>query len=698
MKIREIMTREPATLNAHKTVGEAVTVFIEQNIDAAPVIDENGLLIGLFTNNHLYQCLNEGKDLTAPIGELMNRAIVPSHPDDEFGQATASTLRALPVVDDSGRLVGMVTREDIAKAFFNSYNAISLELDTIINSTHNMIVSIDETGMIKVFNRAAEQVFCEKAEDVMGRNIRDVFPESNMIDVVKTGEAEPMQKVILRGSWYVSNRSPIKKDGKITGAVAVFQDISDLDKISRELQYVKELNEELDAIVNSSFDGLFISDGKGVVLRYNKAFEQLTGVNAHEYLGRTVEDIRRDGIISEPVTFHVLEEKKPITLVQESKTGKITLTTGNPIFDANGEIIRVVCNVRDLTELNMLRQKLEQIQGLSQHYESQLRSLKMTSSEKMVVSSAQMRKMVDTVIRLASVDSTILITGESGTGKELIAEIMHSNSERADKPLIKVNCGAIPENLMESELFGYDRGAFTGARKEGKVGYIELASEGTLFLDEIGEMPLSLQVKVLRFLQSKEFIRVGGESYKSVDVRIIAATNRDLMEMVRAKQFREDLYYRLNVVPIHTPPLRERKEDIPALVGHFIQIFNKKYRMNKTISPGVVDLFMEYNWPGNIRELENLVERLIVITPHDSITEEELPVHIRSAVSNNSAYVLVTGIIPLKTAVESVEKQLIEKAFAKYRTTRQMARELKVDAATVVRKAAKYNVTRLAQQ
>ncbi|HWP96595.1 MAG TPA: sigma 54-interacting transcriptional regulator [Syntrophomonadaceae bacterium] len=700
MKVRELMTCDPMTLCPEQTAGEAVAIFMDNMIDGAPVVDKNGELVGLFTKRHIYRVITNNLGMDTPVGELMTRDLLTGHPDDEFGQAINPTVPRLPVVDENGKLVGIVTRGDIARAFFYSYNAISLELDTIINSTHNMIVSIDQTGMIKVYNRAAESLLRMKAEDVIGKNIADVLPESNLTAIIKSGKAEPMQKVNLRGIWFISNRSPLQKDGKIIGAVAVLQDISDLDKMSRELRYTKELNEELDAIVQSSFDGLFITDGKGTVLRYNKAFEQLTGINAHEYLGRTVEDIQKDGIISDPATFHVLEQRKPITLMQESKTGRLTLTTGNPVFDKNDEIIRVVCNVRDVTELNILRQKLEQVQGLSQHYENQLRTLRLryTSSEKMVATSAKMRNLIDTVTRLAAVDSTILITGESGTGKELIAEFIHCSSSRSNKPYIKVNCGAIPENLMESELFGYEGGAFTGAKKEGKAGYIELAADGTLFLDEIGEVPLNLQVKLLRFLQSKEIIRVGGESYKCVDVRIIAATNRDLLEMVRTKQFREDLFYRLNVVPLITPPLRDRKEDIPSLIAHFVQLFNRKYKMNKIISPGIVDIFMEYDWPGNVRELENLIERLVVITPKDIIVGDDLPSNIRDAVGINSSYIVVSGIIPLRLAVESVERQLIEKAYAKFRTTRQMAKELEVDAATIVRKAAKYHITKSSQE
>jgi PAS domain S-box len=689
------MTPDPLTLSPQQTVGDAAVIFMEKKFDGAPVLDDNGKLVGLFTKSHVYRVINSGMDMNTKIEDLMTREILTGHPEDEFGEVVNPTVPRLPVVDDNGRVVGIITRGDIAKAFFYSYRNISLEYDTIINSVHNMIVSVDDNGIIKIWNASAERLLGRNAEDVIGKKILEVLPTSDLMDVITTGRVEPLKKVYLNNRYFISNRSPIKKDDKIIGAVAVLQDISEMEKISKELSYVKELNEELDAIVESSYDGLFICDGKGITLRYNKAFELITGISEYEYLGKSVEDIKKDGIISDPVTCYVLEQKKSITLMQKSKTGKLTLTTGNPVIDKNGDIIRVVCNVRDITELNLLRQKLEQVEGLSQHYENEIRTLKLqySAKEKVVVTSTQMRNLIDTVIRLAAVDSTVLITGESGTGKELLAEIIHSNSLRSDKPFIKVNCGAIPENLLESELFGYESGAFTGAKKEGKPGYIELAAGGTLFLDEIGEVPLNLQVKLLRFLQSKEIVRVGGSYYHNIDVRIVTATNRDLLDMVQKKMFREDLYYRLNVVPVHTLPLRDRKEDIPPLAAHFIQIFNRKYKMNKSIYPGVVDIFMQYNWPGNVRELENLIERMVVITPKDIIMVEDLPSHLMETLGANSSYVLVSGIIPLKDAIESVEKQLLEKAYAKYHTARQMAAELKVDASTIVRKAAKYHIS-----
>jgi TyrR family helix-turn-helix protein len=405
--------------------------------------------------------------------------------------------------------------------------------------------------------------------------------------------------------------------------------------------------------------------------------------------------LENEGLAPGAVLALVLEKREPVTVTNQRENGKVHLTTGSPFFDKKGSIFKVITNVRDVTEINVLKQKIEQVEGLSQHYESQLRSLRLkyAGSEKMIIKSEKMKNILETVVGMAKFDFTILITGESGTGKELIAETIHNNSSREKQPFIKVNCGAIPENLLESELFGYDYGAFTGAKKEGKTGYFQLAHGGTIFLDEIGDMPFNLQVKLLRVLQNREIIRVGGEKPISIDVRIITGTNRNLMELIEKKQFRQDLYYRLNVVPIHVPALRERKEEIPALTAHFLKNFNKKHKQNRKISAEVTDYFLAYDWPGNVRELENLIERLLVTTAADTIYREHLPQYL---IQNkiDTARVFVSGIIPLHDAIESVEKQIIEKAYKKYRTTRQMAKELKVDASTIVRKAARYGISK----
>lgn len=695
MLLKQMMSPNPICFTVDQTVSEAAVSFLDNQFDGAPVVDENGKLIGLFTKTHVFRAIKTGLDMETKVGELMSRNILTGSADGEFGEVVNPLIPRLPIVDDAGKVVGIVTRGDIAKAFFNSYQNISLELDAIINSAHNTIVSIDAKGVIKVWNHSAERLLGHRAEDVIGRSIQEVLPTSDLMEVIKRGVVEPLKKVYLNDHYFLSNRSPIIKDGQVVGAVAVLLDISELESVSRELERFKELTKELDAIIDSSFDGLYITDGAGQTLRLNRAYERITGMSASEFIGKNVREIEGEGIVSESVTNLVLKRREPVTISQEMRTGKITLATGNPVYDEAGNIFRVVCNVRDITELNMLKEKLEKVESLSQHYENQLRTLRLqyAGSNKIVCNSMIMKDLLASVIRLSQFDSTILITGESGTGKELIAEAIHNNSNRKDGSYIKVNCGAIPENLLESELFGYEYGAFTGAKREGKLGYFELASGGTIFLDEIGDLSLNLQVKLLRVLQNKEITKVGGSKSIPVDVRIITGTNRSLLEMVEQKLFREDLYYRLNVVPVHVPPLRQRKEDIPALISHFVQMFNRKHKLSKSVVPEVIELFMAYDWPGNVRELENLIERIMVISTHDSINREDLPPYLGESLLDKQTEIYVSGIIPLQTAVENVEKQILEKAYAQYRTTRQIAKQLDVAASTIVRKAAKYGIS-----
>jgi PAS domain S-box-containing protein len=696
MKLSEIMSTKLAVLKPSHTIKEASQLFLDRQIDGAPVVNQKGELLGLVTKSHVYRALAQELNPHTPVTALMKKELVLGRPEEQVIGLLDSKVGRLPVVDKN-LIIGMITRTDLARAYFNSFTDMASEFAAILDSTHNLIVSTDSNGKISVLNQAAEKFLGLKSSAVRGRDIVEIIPNSGLKEILDTGVSKPVQKIELKQGSFISNRTPIKKGGQIMGAVAVLQDISELESISRELENVKELNAELDAIIESSHDGIYLTDGEGITLRLNEAFEKLTGFSRNELLGRSVEDlVKEKGVVSVSVSTLVLKEKKPQTIIQKTRTGVTALSTGTPVFDRKGKIFRVVSNVRDISELIRLQEQLEQAQSLSKHYESELRSLQMkySGSEKLIVSSQKMKELLETVIRLSQVDSTVLISGESGTGKELIAETIHNNSPRKDGPFIKINCGAISHHLLETELFGYEDGAFTGAKKGGKAGYFELASGGTLLLDEISELPFNLQANLLRVVQDKELIRVGGERTIPVDVRILAATNRDILDMVEKNEFRQDLYYRLNVVPIEVPPLRERKEEIPLLIANFIKLFNKKYQMNKICSNQVIDVLMEYDWPGNVRELENLVERLVVTVAGNTISVEHLPLHLKNHIPGPAhPQITVSGILPLKEAVEVVEKQILEQAASRYRLTREIAQELKVDPSTVLRKAAKYGIT-----
>ncbi|MEA4924421.1 MAG: sigma 54-interacting transcriptional regulator [Syntrophomonadaceae bacterium] len=348
----------------------------------------------------------------------------------------------------------------------------------------------------------------------------------------------------------------------------------------------------------------------------------------------------------------------------------------------------------DFKRIHLIYNPPEAESGQFSDTNDKLPPAKTLAPKQFIVHSGCMKELTKMAIRVAKVDSTVLIQGESGVGKELIADVIHSHGARSKGPLIKINCGAIPENLLESEFFGYEPGAFSGASRKGKIGLFELANGGILFLDEIGDMPLNLQVKLLRVLQDKEIIRVGGIRPIKVDIRIITGTNRNLTEMINNRQFRQDLYYRLNVVPIHVPALRERREDIPVLTNYFLEYFNHKYLASgthKKLAPEVVDCFMKHDWPGNVRELENLIERLIVTTAQSYISMSDLPPWLDKSKTNNTGS---SENISLRCAVEDTERKLLQYAFSRYKSTYEVARVLEINQSTVVRKAAKYGITR----
>jgi PAS domain S-box-containing protein/TyrR family helix-turn-helix protein len=699
MRVRDFLVSSRIHLfRPDETVADAAAVFSDLKIDASPVVDSEGALIGLFTKSHIFKAIKNGRSMETPLADLMTRNVIAGHPDDDVEDRFYFKHGYLPVVEN-GKAVGIVAIPDFVKTFHDWYKMTQNVMNAIINSSKDLIVAIDTGEKITVVNKSAEEAFGKTSNELSGLRIHEVLPFINLSSVMKSGEIPPITNVVFNEVLYINRSYPIWFEGKIIGAVSIFQDISDIESIVLELESVKNLNSDLQAIIESSADGIFVCDGDANVLRINKAYQNITGLDTSGFYGRNMRDLVADGTYSQSTTLLVLERKGPVNLIQKTSTGKSLLVSGMPVYDENGKIFRVVSSVRDITELYDLENKLQDAEKMTEEFRKELESLRIRNVknvEGMIVGSDVMNDLVDTAIRLAKVDSTIMITGESGTGKELVAGIIHKYSLRNEKPFIKVNCGAIPPTLLESELFGYEEGAFTGAKKGGKPGYFEMADTGTLFLDEIGEIPYDLQAKLLRVLQQKELNRVGGQKFRSIDVRIIAATNRDLMDMVKEKKFREDLYYRLNVVPLFIPPLRERKEDIQFLISYFLKTFNSAFNMKKRLSPDLVDRFEEYSWPGNIRELRNLVERLVVMCPDDTITIKDLPSSICAELNcqESDRSIVVNSLMPVREALEMVEKQLIERAYQQYATTRQMAQYLKISAASIVRKAAKYGVTK----
>ena len=561
-------------------------------------------------------------------------------------------------------------------------------LNAIMSSIPIGIIAIDEQGRISFMNSLAAGKLEDDPDRIIGRHIRDVVPETRLLDILKTGEGLTGQKFVINNKDYMVNYAPIMEHEKIIGAVSAFQDFVHIEKISKELETVKALNKEMTAIFNSSDDSIWITDGQGKVLNVNQALERLTGYKAEAFVGKTMQELIDSGIFDHSAALLAIKRRERVTINQTVK-GKVKyLSTGSPIFDEEGKISRVVVNVRSVAKLVELQDKLLKEREQSLKYQSELAHLRAMhiADSSLIFRSASMRQIVEMTSRIAGVDSTVLITGESGTGKDVVAKLIHRQDKGDQKPFITINCAAIPEQLLESELFGYEGGAFTGARKQGKAGMFELAHSGTLFLDEVGELPLGLQVKLLQAIQNRKIFRVGGTKPLSVNVRIITATNKDLMTMIRQKAFREDLYYRLMVIPIYIPPLRERKEDIPLLVFHFIDEFNKHFGFKKTMLPQAMDCLLDYSWPGNVRELRNVIERIVVISPGSEITTDDLPDAVRS-----KEFLPEIGT-KLKDAVMETEKYLLSKTYKKYGSWQKVSEILGVNLSTLYRKATRYHL------
>lgn len=470
--------------------------------------------------------------------------------------------------------------------------------------------------------------------------------------------------------------------------------IENPDDLKQQLQIWKDFNTKLhfyQRIVECIEEEILITDQNGFVRFMNSEAERVCGVKSEEIINKHVEYLERERIISSSITKEVLRTKKKVNILQRLKNGTTVLGTAIPVFDENKKLIYVICTSKNVEEINKLMDKIEKKENELEGKNQEIIRLKerMFITDNVVFGSKQMESVKETILKIAPTDVTVMVQGESGVGKEVVAKLIHNLSRRNEYPLIKINCGLIPENLLESELFGYENGAFTGAAKGGKVGKVELAQKGTLFLDEIGEMPLNLQVKLLEFLQDREITRIGGTAKIKVNTRIVVATNRDLKAMVKAGKFRPDLFYRLNVLPINIPPLRERKDDIIPLVEFFLEKLNDKYQVNKELSAEVIEAFKNYGWPGNVRELMHVLERLVLTSDNDTINIDNLS-GVLSGEVVSSARVICTGLFPLKAARRELDSQLVNRAYEIYQSTYKAARVLQIDQSTVVKMLKKY--------
>ncbi len=459
---------------------------------------------------------------------------------------------------------------------------------------------------------------------------------------------------------------------------------------------VQELTWEHDAIIDSSSDGLFVCDGEGKILRVNPASERINQATAAQLVGRDYLEAAEEGLVILPsAALEAIKQRQQVSLLQENRFGRKLISTATPVFDDAGELIRVVVSERDITEMDRLQRQLEEQQARSDQFRTQMRDLqqKLRDSHPVIARSPGMVKALKQALKVSEVDSTVLILGESGVGKGLIADLIHQHSRRAARPIIKLNCGSIPETLIEAELFGYEKGAFTGAAGS-KPGQLELADGGMLFLDEIAELPLSSQVKLLRFLEDGCLTRLGSTRSRQVDVRILAATHRDLQQMVDSGSFRLDLYYRLSVIPLSIPPLRERQECLVPLIRANIDRFSARSVTSKRLTAAALELLTGYSYPGNVRELMNICERLVVMSDSELIDVNDLPQSVVASAGETAGLSLGRWPEELSMAqiLESVERQVLCDASRRHRKQQLIAAALGMSQPTVARKLQKYGI------
>lgn len=531
------------------------------------------------------------------------------------------------------------------------------EIQGILDSINDAILAIDLQGQIILMNRGAEKIVGVPYEECLGKNVVEVVPTTKLHRILEEGKPELNKKQAVGEFSIVTNRMPVfDEDDNLVGAVAVFRDITEAKELAEKVTNLREIQVTLEAIINATVDAISVvnQDGKGIII--NPAYKKLTGYDERDIIGKPATVDINEG---ESVHFKVLKTKQPIKGVKMrvGPMGKEVLVDAAPLI-VDDKLKGSVAVIHDISEMKRLNEELDKAKRIIRKLEAKY------TFDDIIAEEPNMKMAIEQAKNASVTPATVLLRGASGTGKELFAHAIHNLSNRKYNQFIRVNCAAITDSLLESELFGYVDGAFTGAKRGGKKGLFSQASGGTIFLDEIGEISLNLQAKLLRVLQEKEIVPVGDTKPQSVDVRVIAATNVNLEEAIKQGRFREDLYFRISVVPIFIPSLKDRKNDIKALAIHLLRKYNQEYgRSIKAIDDKALLLLRDYHWRGNVRELENVIGRAIINMNYNEviISPEHLPSLNDERLPPIVEITEMSTVRPLSTILDNVEKGYIER-------------------------------------
>lgn len=691
LTVELMMNKNFKSLHQDDSLRKVVEYYQEYRITTLPVVDSEDNLVGVFPRKRLFRALLEGATLEEKVKNYMVDRPVFVTTDrtyDEYSlvvRVTKSRVDSVVVLNQQGKVAGMIGTAEYLRASLDVILSASVMLESLFTVNYEGIVITDASGRILRMNPVAEAMVGQSQSKMIGQTLKDMVPDLEISNEKVLGQRKTIGQLPV-----IVNQLPIVENDKIIGRSFAFLDISDMEKMARELEMVKNLQNTVSGVLNAASDGVFVSDTEGTIKYVNERACQLVSQECDKIIGTNIKNMFQNE------KFHQIIESGIPEVDSYDIYGKQFIVshvpfknTGEDEEEITGMVSTAYLNDNMITE-EIARKWLYLNQQL-QYYKDELekRAGGVSRFDQMVSYNPVFQEIKKEARFIARSTSTVLLTGESGVGKDMFARGLHEASSRAKGPFIKVNCVSIPESLFESELFGYAPGSFTGALKSGKSGYFERANNGTIFLDEIGDMPLSIQVKLLQVLQEKEFTRVGGTEKQQVDVRIIAATNRDLREAISNKTFREDLFYRLNVIEFHLPPLRNRPEDVIPLAQAFVEKYNDILGSRVTgIQESAQMALQQYDWPGNIRELENAIERAANYVWEGEIGIDNLPSQIRKGpVSTQERMPSYQG------AMMDAERTLLLKTLEKTGGNKSAAaRHLNMSRSTFYEKLAKYDI------
>lgn len=650
--INEIMMKNPVVIYENESLAEVREKIKKYNVDSFPVLNINNEPTGILTGLALTTTQDDLADkrvydIMKPVEDI---CVVKEF--EETNTIFNKSCELFFVVDDLGKFKSLIRKRHVMKMHYEKLQHSVSKHRSFMSCVDSGVLLLSRVGNIVEANKRSEEIFDLDANEIVGMHISDVL-DSQDISTIKAEDKESYSTVLnLRNKKIIIFKEPVLRKNKYIGCVLTARDITEYNRIEEQLSSEKTEKEILKTIFDMAYDGLIVVDSEGYVKMISNAYKKFLGLEKENLVGKHVTEV------IENTRLHIVAKTgvSEIGDLQKIKDNYI-IASRIPVFE-NGKVTNVVGKVmfRNIGELDELYNKITKIEQQLENYRDEITQMNKAKYRfsNIVGKSSAIKQAISMAKKSAYTDSSVLILGESGTGKELFAQSIHNSSARRGNPFIKVNCAAIPDDLLESELFGYEEGSFTGAKKGGKIGKFEAADQGTIFLDEIGDMPLNMQAKLLRTIQEREIERIGSTKTKKIDVRIIAATNRNIQQMIEAKKFRLDLYYRLNVVTLHIPALRERTEDIEELSKSFIEKFRVRYlKKIETISESAIMKLKRYNWPGNVRELENIIERAINIIDEGSVIR---PKHLPLDISSNYDF---EELKTLKEIVEETERKAI---------------------------------------